>query len=367
MRLSDFDYALPEELIAQTPVEPRNSSRLMVLDPRCKTIRHEHFYDLGKFLEPGDTLIFNDTRVMPARLIGHREKTGGRVEVFLLRRLDGTRWETLVKPGKKAQVGNVIEFGQELSCRVMDHTEFGGRIVEFCFQGVFEEILDRLGETPLPPYIHEKLEDKERYQTVYNREEGSAAAPTAGLHFTEAQMKELEESGIRLGFVTLHVGLGTFRPVQAENIEDHVMHREYYSISEETARLIRQTKAEGHRVVAVGTTSIRTLESAASGKGEISEHSGWTDIFIYPGYDFKIVDAIITNFHLPKSSLIMLVSAFGGREFILEAYRKAVEERYRFFSFGDAMYIQVKQSDEERKAELEELAALRGQETTQHP
>ncbi|MBQ7477458.1 MAG: tRNA preQ1(34) S-adenosylmethionine ribosyltransferase-isomerase QueA [Selenomonadaceae bacterium] len=338
MLLSDFDYDLPEELIAQTPIEPRNASRLMVLDPRKGTIRHEHFYDLGKFLEPGDTLIFNDTRVMPARLIGHREGTGGKVEIFLLRRIDATHWETLAKPGKKAQMGNVIEFGEELSCRITGHTDFGGRIVEFMFQGVFEEILDRLGETPLPPYIHEKLEDRERYQTVYNREEGSAAAPTAGLHFTKEQMGDLEKAGIRLGFVTLHVGLGTFRPVNVENIEEHVMHKEYYSISDETAELIRRTKAEGHRVVAVGTTSIRTLESAASGKNEISGGNGWTDIFIYPGYEFKIVDAIVTNFHLPKSTLIMLISAFAGREFILNAYREAVEKKYRFFSFGDAMY-----------------------------
>ena len=337
MLLSDFDYDLPEELIAQTPIEPRNASRLMVLDPQARSIRHAHFYELGKFLDPGDALIFNDTRVMPARLIGRRKKTGGRVEIFLLRRIDATHWETLAKPGKKAQAGNVIEFGEDLSCEITGHTDFGGRIVEFRFRGVFEEILDRLGETPLPPYIHEKLEDGERYQTVYNREEGSAAAPTAGLHFTKEQMKELEASGIRLGFVTLHVGLGTFRPVNTENIEDHVMHKEHYCISGETAELVRSTKASGHRVVAVGTTSIRTLESAAAGKGEIAGCSGWTDIFIYPGYEFKIVDAMVTNFHLPKSTLIMLVSAFGGREFILEAYRKAVEEKYRFFSFGDAM------------------------------
>ena len=350
MRLSEFDYDLPEDLIAQKPIEPRNASRLMVLDPVKKRIRHEHFYDLGKFLEPGDALIFNDTRVIPARLMGHRKGTGGKVEVFLLRRLDSTHWETLVKPGKKAQVGQIVEFGEELSCEVTGHTDFGGRIVEFRFQGVFEEILDRLGETPLPPYIHEQLEDRERYQTVYSREEGSAAAPTAGLHFTEEQLRELEAAGIRLGFVTLHVGLGTFRPVHVETIEDHVMHREYYSIPEETADLIRRTKASGHRVVAVGTTSIRTLESASTGKGEISGGSGWTDIFIYPGYEFKIVDALVTNFHLPKSTLIMLVSAFAGREFTLEAYRKAVEERYRFFSFGDAMFCCKKYQEVKSKA-----------------
>ncbi|MBQ1868015.1 tRNA preQ1(34) S-adenosylmethionine ribosyltransferase-isomerase QueA, partial [Selenomonas sp.] len=274
--LSDFDYDLPEERIAQVPIEPRNASRLMVLDPVEKTIEHKHFYDLKEYLEPGDTLIFNDTRVMPARLIGHRDQTGGKVEVFLLRRLDATHWETLVKPGKKAKPGNVINFSDELSCTVTDHTDFGGRIVEFKFDGVFEEILDRLGETPLPPYIHEKLEDKERYQTVYNREEGSAAAPTAGLHFTKEQMQELKDMGVNLGFVTLHVGLGTFRPVNCEDIEKHDMHKEFYRISDETAKLILDTKKAGHRVIAVGTTSIRTLESAATGKNEISGKSGWT-------------------------------------------------------------------------------------------
>ena len=343
MLLSEFDYELPEALIAQTPVEPRNSSRLMVLDPQKETIEHQHFYDLKKFLVPGDTLIFNDTRVMPARLIGHRDKTGGKVEVFLLRRINGDTWETLVKPGKKAQVGHVIRFGEELACEVVDHTDFGGRIVKFQYEGIFEEILDRLGETPLPPYIHEKLADKERYQTVYSKEEGSAAAPTAGLHFTKEQMQELQDMGIHLGFVTLHVGLGTFRPVHVDRIEEHVMHKEYYCISDETAKLIRDTKQAGHRVIAVGTTSIRTLESAAVGKNEIFGKSGWTDIFIYPGYEFKIVDAIITNFHLPKSTLIMLISAFAGREFVLHAYGIAVKEKYRFFSFGDAMYISSQQ------------------------
>ena len=358
MLLSDFDYELPEERIAQTPIEPRNASRLMVLDPESKTIADKHFYDLKEYLIPGDTLIFNDTRVMPARLIGHRAQTGGKVEVFLLRRIDSTHWETLVKPGKKAQPGNVIEFSEELSCTVTEHTDFGGRIVEFKFDGIFEEILDRLGETPLPPYIHEKLEDKERYQTVYNREEGSAAAPTAGLHFTKEQMTELKEMGVNLGFVTLHVGLGTFRPVNVENIEEHKMHKEYYCIPEETAELIKQTKAAGHRVIAVGTTSIRTLESAATTKNEIIGKSGWTEIFIYPGYDFKIVDAIITNFHLPKSTLLMLISAFGGRKFILSAYKKAVEDKYRFFSFGDAMFLTRPQPLAERKAEVQELEAM---------
>lgn len=358
MLLSDFDYELPEERIAQTPIEPRNASRLMVLDPVKKTIGHDHFYNLKQYVEPGDTLIFNDTRVMPARLIGHRDQTGGKVEVFLLRRLDADHWETLVKPGKKAQVGNVINFSDELSCVVTEHTEFGGRIVEFRYEGIFEEILDRLGETPLPPYIHEKLEDKERYQTVYNREEGSAAAPTAGLHFTKEQMKELEAMGVHLGFVTLHVGLGTFRPVNVEHIEEHEMHKEFYHISEETAKLIMDTKKAGHRVIAVGTTSIRTLESAATAPGEIAGKSDWTGIFIYPGYQFKIVDALITNFHLPKSTLIMLISAFAGRKFVLQAYETAVAMKYRFFSFGDAMYICAQQPQAEREQELAELAAL---------
>ena len=363
--LSDFDYELPEERIAQVPIEPRNASRLMVLDPVEKTIEHRHFYDLKEYLEPGDTLIFNDTRVMPARLIGHRDQTGGKVEVFLLRRLDATHWETLVKPGKKAKPGNVINFSDELSCTVTDHTDFGGRIVEFKFDGVFEEILDRLGETPLPPYIHEKLEDKERYQTVYNREEGSAAAPTAGLHFTKEQMQELKDMGVNLGFVTLHVGLGTFRPVNCEDIQKHDMHKEFYRISDETAKLIMDTKKAGHRVIAVGTTSIRTLESAADGKNEISGKSGWTQIFIYPGYDFKIIDGIVTNFHLPKSTLIMLISAFGGRNFILDAYKKAVEMKYRFFSFGDAMFLRVQQPKDERDKELFELEASHQQNTVE--
>ena len=355
MLLEDFDYDLPEERIAQTPIEPRNASRLMVRDPVAKTIAHHHFYDLKQFVEPGDTLIFNDTRVMPARLIGHRAGTGGKVEIFLLRRIDANHWETLAKPGKKAQVGNEIEFSDELSCVVTDHTDFGGRIVEFRYDGIFEEILDRLGETPLPPYIHEKLEDKERYQTVYNREEGSAAAPTAGLHFTKEQMQELKDMGVNLGFLTLHVGLGTFRPVHTEHIEEHVMHKEYYSISDETAKLIMDTKAAGHRVIAVGTTSIRTLESAAESKDVIHGKSGWTGIFIYPGYDFKIVDAIITNFHLPKSTLIMLISAFAGRRFVLSAYKTAVEMKYRFFSFGDAMFLTRPQPVDERDAEMAEL------------
>ena len=341
MLISDFDYDLPEELIAQRPIEPRNFSRLMVLDPAQRTIAHEHFYDLQKFLTAGDTLIFNDTRVIPARLIGNKS-TGARVEIFLLRRLDAVTWETLVKPGRKIAEGAEIFFGDKLRCKVVGRTNFGGRIVEFKFSGVFEEILDKLGETPLPPYIHEKLDDSERYQTVYNRERGSAAAPTAGLHFTTEQMQELKNFGVNLGFVTLHVGLGTFRPVQVENIENHNMHEEFYSIPQETANLIRETKERGGRVIAVGTTSIRTLEAATVDKKSVAVGSSSTKIFIYPGYEFKIVDALITNFHLPKSTLLMLVSAFAGREFILQAYREAVKERYRFFSFGDAMFITKK-------------------------
>jgi len=338
MLLSNFDYELPEELIAQRPIEPRNFSRLMILNPARQTIAHEHFYDLKKFLTAGDTLIFNDTRVIPARLIGYKS-TGARAEIFLLRRLDATTWETLVKPGRKITEGAEIFFGNELSCKIIGRTDFGGRVVQFKFNGVFEEILDRLGETPLPPYIHEKLDDSERYQTVYNRERGSAAAPTAGLHFTAEQMRELKNFGVNLGFVTLHVGLGTFRPVQVDNIEQHEMHEEYFSIPQETADLIHETKGRGGRIIAVGTTSIRTLEAAALNKNSVAIGSSSTKIFIYPGYEFKIVDALITNFHLPKSTLLMLVSAFAGREFILQAYREAVKERYRFFSFGDAMFI----------------------------
>ena len=341
MLLNDFDYELPEELIAQKPIEPRNFSRLMVLNPATQKISHEHFYDLKKFLSAGDALIFNDTRVIPARLIGQKA-TGGRVEIFLLRRIDGVTWETLVKPGRKIQEGAEIFFGEELSCKIIGRTDFGGRIVQFNFSGIFEEILDRLGETPLPPYIHEKLSDIERYQTVYNRERGSAAAPTAGLHFTKEQMAELENFGVKLGFVTLHVGLGTFRPVQTETIENHQMHEEFYTVPETTAQLIRDTKLVGKKVIAVGTTSIRTLESAALDNLNVEVGSNSTKIFIYPGYKFKIVDALITNFHLPKSTLIMLVSAFAGREFILQAYKEAVENRYRFFSFGDAMFIRSK-------------------------
>ncbi|WP_315443386.1 tRNA preQ1(34) S-adenosylmethionine ribosyltransferase-isomerase QueA [uncultured Selenomonas sp.] len=343
MNILDFDYELPEERIAQLPVEPRDSSRLMVLHPRDHTIEHHHFHQLGEFLEKGDVLIFNDTRVIPARLIGARENTGGKVEIFLLRQMDKNQWEALVKPGKKVRVGSIIRFSEELSCEIIDHTDFGGRIVRFIYDGVFEEILDRLGSMPLPPYIHEKLEDQERYQTIYSRVKGSAAAPTAGLHFTEGLMERLRSKGIQFGFITLHVGLGTFRPVHVETIEDHVMHREFYSVPAETAKLIQRARKDGRRIVAVGTTTIRTLEASAMRTGNVEAGSGWTDIFIYPGYQFNVVDAVITNFHLPKSTLIMLISAFAGREFTLAAYRTAVEEQYRFFSFGDAMLIRSRE------------------------
>lgn len=339
MLLTDFDYDLPEELIAQTPCEKRDHSRLMVLHKHDESIQNAHFFDVKKYLKQGDTLVFNDTRVIPARLIGSRDKTGGKVEVFLLRRTEGNKWEVLVKPGKKARIGSIIKFGTELTCEIQEDTDFGGRIAEFFYDGIWEEILDRLGQTPLPPYIHEKLEDKERYQTVYARENGSAAAPTAGLHFTKELMDELKDMGINLEFITLHVGLGTFRPVNEENIEDHVMHTEYFHISKETAERINAARKRGSRIIAVGTTSIRTLESAAFDDGTLPAKSGETGIFIYPGYKFKIVDGIITNFHLPKSTLIMLISAFAGREFTLRAYKTAVQERYRFFSFGDAMMI----------------------------
>ncbi|BBB92864.1 MAG TPA: tRNA preQ1(34) S-adenosylmethionine ribosyltransferase-isomerase QueA [Methylomusa anaerophila] len=338
MLLSDFDYYLPEELIAQYPIEPRNHSRLLVVHRQSGLMEHQHFYNLQQYLQPGDTLVFNDTRVIPARLIGEKADTGSKVEVFLLNRNSGDQWECLVKPGKRARPGAIIEFGNLLRCEVIAGTDFGGRIVRFSYDGIFEEILDFLGETPLPPYIKETLHDKERYQTVYAKEKGSAAAPTAGLHFTSDMMTKLKEAGINLAFVTLHVGLGTFRPVSVADISQHSMHREYYSVSEETARIVNKTKAAGNRVIAVGTTAVRTLETAGK-DGVLAAQSGWTNIFIYPGYRFRIIDALVTNFHLPKSTLLMLVSAFANRELILSAYAEAVAERYRFFSFGDAMLI----------------------------
>lgn len=338
MLLSEFDYFLPEELIAQHPCEPRDHSRLLVLDKNTGAISHQHFFDLLEYLNAGDTLVFNDTRVIPARLIGYKAETGGKIEVFLLGRKSENDWEALVKPGKKARPGTVILFSDKLSCEVLESTDFGGRVVRFNFNGIFEEILDELGETPLPPYITEQLADKERYQTVYARERGSAAAPTAGLHFTTELMKRIQDKGVHLAFVTLHVGLGTFRPVNAEDITDHVMHREYYSVLPETAELINRTRQQGGRVIAIGTTAIRTLETATV-NGVLEAKSGWTEIFIYPGYTFKMVDAAVTNFHLPKSTLLMLISALAGQQNVFTAYKEAVEQKYKFFSFGDAMLI----------------------------
>lgn len=340
MNVKDFDYYLPEELIAQHPLQQRDESRLMVLDKKSGEITHKIFKDVIDYLNEGDCLVLNDTRVMPARLIGHKEISGGKIEFLLLKRTGKDTWETLVKPGKKAQIGTEFIFGNgELKGKVLDITEGGERIVHFDYEGVFEEVLDRLGQMPLPPYIKEKLEDKEMYQTVYSKEVGSAAAPTAGLHFTKELLESIKNKGVKIVFLTLHVGLGTFRPVKVENIEDHVMHSEYYTMSEETADTINKTKEQGKRIIAVGTTSIRTLETIGDENGKVKEQSGWTDIFIYPGYKYKVVDALITNFHLPQSTLIMLVSALAGREHILNAYNNAVDNKYKFFSFGDAMFI----------------------------
>lgn len=337
MLVTDFDYDLPQELIAQHPMEPRDHSRLLVVDKKTGEIEHKHFYDLVNYLKPGDVLVFNDTRVIPARLHGTKD-TGAHVEVFLLTRRDATDWEVLVRPGKKLQVGAKINFSDELSCEVIEHTDFGGRVVRFKYDGIFEEILDRLGETPLPPYITAPLEDKERYQTVYNRERGSAAAPTAGLHFTKELMQKIKEIGCEEVFVTLHVGLGTFRPVSEAKIEDHKMHKEFYTVSQEAADTVNKAKAEGRRIIAVGTTAVRTLEAAGT-DGQLHAGSSWTNIFIYPGYKFRLVDDLVTNFHLPQSTLLMLVSTLSTREIMLQTYKKAVEEKYRFFSFGDAMFI----------------------------
>lgn len=337
MLVTDFDYDLPQELIAQHPMEPRDHSRLLVVDKKTGEIEHKHFYDLVNYLKPGDVLVFNDTRVIPARLHGTKD-TGAHVEVFLLTRRDATDWEVLVRPGKKLQVGAKIHFSDELSCEVIEHTDFGGRVVRFKYDGIFEEILDRLGETPLPPYITAPLEDKERYQTVYNRERGSAAAPTAGLHFTKELLQKIKEIGCEEVFVTLHVGLGTFRPVSEAKIEDHKMHKEFYTVSQEATDAVNKAKAEGRRIIAVGTTAVRTLE-AAGADGQLHAGSSWTNIFIYPGYKFRLVDDLVTNFHLPQSTLLMLVSTLSTREIMLQTYKKAVEEKYRFFSFGDAMFI----------------------------
>ena len=340
MRKSDFYFDLPEELIAQTPLERRDSSRLLHLDKTTGELEHRHFYDLLDYLREGDCMVFNDSRVLPARLIGARP-TGGSVELVLLRDLGEGRWECLSRPGRKTKPGTEILFGNgELKATVESVAEGGNRIVRFDYEGIFLEVLERLGKMPLPPYIKEELQDSERYQTVYSREIGSAAAPTAGLHFTKELMEKIAAKGVKLCYVTLHVGLGTFRPVKAEEIEDHEMHSEFCIIPEETARIVSETKKKGGRVIAVGTTSCRTLESFAREDGSLPAASGWTNIFIYPGYTFKCVDAMVTNFHLPESTLIMLVSALAGREHVLHAYEEAVKERYRFFSFGDAMFIE---------------------------
>ncbi len=340
MKTSDFYYDLPEELIAQTPLERRDSSRLMVLDRTTGETEDRHFYELPELLEPGDVLVMNDSRVLPARLFGHRP-TGGAVEVLLLTDKGEGRWECLVRPGKKARPGDRLSFGDgELTAVIEDVLEGGNRLIKFEYQGIFLEVLERLGRMPLPPYIHEELQDAERYQTVYSRELGSAAAPTAGLHFTPELLDRIRQRGVETAFLTLHVGLGTFRPVKEEEIEDHDMHSEFCTVSEETAEKINDARARGGRVVAVGTTSCRTLESFAGEDGILRPGAKWTDIFIYPGYSFRIVDALVTNFHLPESTLLMLISALAGREHVLAAYKKAVERRYRFFSFGDAMFIE---------------------------
>ena len=339
MKTHDFYYDLPEELIAQTPLELRDGSRLMVLDRQTGEIEHKHFYDIVDYLRPGDCLVMNDSRVLPARLLGHRP-TGGAVEVLLLRDLGDKKWECLCKPGRKMREGDTVTFGDgELTATVVAVQEDGNRIVEFHYEGIFLEVLERLGKMPLPPYIKAELADQERYQTVYSREVGSAAAPTAGLHFTNELLDKIRAMGVKTAFVTLHVGLGTFRPVKAEEVTEHHMHSELCMMNEETARILNETKAAGGRVICVGTTSCRTLESLVNEDGSFEAKSRWTDIFIYPGYTFKAMDGLITNFHLPESTLVMLVSAFAGREHVLNAYNVAVAEKYRFFSFGDAMFL----------------------------
>ena len=340
MNVKDFYFDLPQELIAQDPLEDRASSRLLVLDRETGEVTHRKFRDILGYLNPGDCLVINDTKVIPARLIGSREGTNAKIEVLLLKRRENDIWETLVKPGKKARPGTVINFGDGLlKGTVIDVVEEGNRLIQFSYEEIFEEILDRLGQMPLPPYITHQLQDKNRYQTVYAKHEGSAAAPTAGLHFTKELLQEIEDKGVKIAHVTLHVGLGTFRPVKVENVLDHHMHSEFYMVEESEAEKINQTKKDGGRVICVGTTSCRTIESASDENGVLKAGSGWTDIFIYPGYQFKILDCLITNFHLPESTLVMLVSALAGREQVLAAYEEAVRERYRFFSFGDAMFI----------------------------
>lgn len=340
MKTSDFNYELPPELIAQTPLERRDGSRLLVMDRKTGAWEHRHFYDLPSYLHPGDCLVLNDSRVLPARLLGHRVPSGGAVEVLLLQDKGDGVWECLTKPGRKTQPGTELSFGDgELTATVVGAKEDGNKLVQFHYEGIFLEVLERLGKMPLPPYIKEELADGERYQTVYSRVNGSAAAPTAGLHFTREMLDSIAASGVSIAYVTLHVGLGTFRPVKADEITDHHMHSEFCMISAETAALLNQTRQNGGRIICVGTTSCRTLESLAHEDGTFEESSAWTEIFIYPGYQFKAMDALVTNFHLPESTLIMLVSAFAGREHVLAAYNEAVKERYRFFSFGDAMFI----------------------------
>lgn len=340
MKTSDFYYDLPQELIAQDPLEDRAGSRLLVLDKQTGEIEHHVFRDIIDFLEPGDCLVVNDTKVIPARLIGSKVDTDAKIEVLLLKRKENNIWETLVKPGKKAKPGTKISFGDGLlTGEVLEVVEEGNRLIQFSYEGIFEEILDQLGQMPLPPYITHQLKDKNRYQTVYAKHEGSAAAPTAGLHFTPQLLEAIQEKGVKLAHVTLHVGLGTFRPVKVDDVTEHHMHSEFYVVEEEQAKLINDTKASGGRIISVGTTSCRTLEAAAGEDGLLKAGSGWTDIFIYPGYKFKLIDRLITNFHLPESTLLMLVSALAGKEKIMNAYEVAVKERYRFFSFGDAMYI----------------------------
>ncbi len=339
MKTSDFYYDLPEELIAQEPISERSSSRLMCLDKKTGKTEHKHFYDIADMLNEGDLLVLNDTKVIPARLFGEKIGTGGAIEFLLLNRKTSDEWEVILKPGKRAKVGAKFKFGDELEAEVLSISEGGTRLVKFSFDGIFEEILDRLGEMPLPPYITKKLEDKSRYQTVYAKNSGSAAAPTAGLHFTPALMEKIRAKGVEIKFVTLHVGLGTFRPVKVDNVDEHKMHSEFYILSQDTADAVNRTKAQGGRVVSVGTTATRVLETAGQSGLPLSEKSGWTDIFIYPGKKFNVIDSLITNFHLPESTLIMLVSALAGRENVLDAYNEAVKKRYRFFSFGDAMFI----------------------------
>lgn len=339
MKTEDFNYDLPEELIAQTPLKNRDESKLLVLDKKTGDIEHKHFYDIIDYLNEGDALVLNDTKVLPARLFGIKEETNAHIEILMLKEIDTDTWECLTKPAKRVNIGTVIDFGGLLKAKAVEIKEEGIVVYKFEYKGIFYEILDKLGTMPLPPYIHEKLKDQSRYQTVYAKEEGSAAAPTAGLHFTKELLKKIEEKGIKIVYVTLHVGLGTFRPVNVEDVTKHKMHSEYYIMSEESANILNEVKKKGNKIISVGTTSTRTLETIMNLYGEFKSCSGWTDIFIYPGYEFKAIDNLITNFHLPKSTLVMLVSALAGKDNILNAYNEAIKLRYRFFSFGDAMFI----------------------------